>query len=311
MYFICIFILNTMFNNEYRENSKRVSDKIYEINNINYSKEQYVNYRKFELFNYKYSEIKLMHTEKDTDIFKNREEYYYLLEEKEKALSEYYNLLSFDEIILAEDSYITSDIPPLLPFSSTYKLMSIKILKYFDMGKIKEGKQLFNYLHNQRKKHFANANTIIFKNVFFSHLSHDLELAKKIKEQYGIELDIKNLSVDDIDMELAINYEIEWMLRLVRTFSNNEFRNLISNNEVYKINFFNEIQMQKHLYFIDYYKHFDINKNIEYPTFEPSFVEKIIAPTEVDLLTLSLPNYFEYQEDYIKYNKDVKRYLED
>lgn len=313
IYFIIgMFIMasNTIFNMKHKENSERVKDKIFEIININYSKEQYINYHTFELFNYKYSEIKLVHSKKDSEIFENREDYYHLLDENEKALSEYYNLLSLDEIIFAEDSYVTSKIPSFLPFSSVYNLMSIKILKHFDMGRNEEGKQLFNYLHHQRKKHFANANTIILKNVFYSHLFHDLELAKKIKEQYNMELDIQSLSIDDIDMELAINYEIEWMLRLTPTFSNNGFKNLISDNQIYKLNFYNEIEIQDYLDVIDYFKHFEIKKDIKYDNFEPSFIEKFVAPSEVNLLSLSLPNYFKYKEDYIKYNEGVKEYLE-
>ena len=310
VYNVFLLLLGYNFNSNYMNHSKKVEDKIFEIKNIEYSLKDYEGEKMLKSFNYKYNNINndwFLNLKTD-EILNDSQKYIKYLSENNELVNDYKNIMSLDRITNTNIKTINSPFNDYQTFSYANTLMGIKILKLFEDGKSSSATKLFENLHNQRHLHILNANTLISKLIFFNHLEKDLFLAKIVKEKYNINLNIKKLSYDHIDVEKAINSEIEMMLNLTPTLTSSISVTRMGIEGHFKINFMNEIGMRTYFKIIDYYKDTENKVKPQFEVFVPSFTEKIIAPIEVVLLDVATPDFFSYKDEFLAYNNLVNEY---
>lgn len=307
IYNLVLFMLGVSFDMKYGQKSERLAEKMSEIENHRYSYDEMKDYMRFHLF-LGDTEIEEVFRDEDLNFFKDKDNTEYL-KKYDSVIADYEKILDLEKIVNTDMKTIKTPIPPYQTIYAANRLMGLKILNLFKNGEEEKAISLFSKLHKNKLKHFSEANTFIMKFSFLDLLKKDVVLAKIIKEDYGVSLKLMKLTSKDIDLEKAMNTEIEMTMNLFPTLTGNgSFTKLgLTNIEGHaRLNYMLEVSMEYYFYIIDNYKKMDNPHIEEFKPTERTMVEKIIAPYESILLDMSNPGFETYKVDFFDYNESVE-----
>lgn len=300
-------MLGVNFDMKYGQKSERLAEKMSEIENHSYSYDEMKDYMRFQLF-LGDTEIEDVFHNENLDFFKNKNNTAYL-KKYDSVINDYEKILDLEKIVNTDMKTISTVIPPYHIINAANKLMGLKILNLFKNGEEEKAISLFSKLHENKLKHFSEANTFIMKFAFLNLLEKDVVLAKIIKEDYDISLKLKKLTSKDIDLEKAMNNEIEMAMNLFPTITGNgSFTKLgLTNIDGHaRLNYMLEKTMEYYFYIIDNYKKMDTPHIEKFKPSEITITEKVIAPFESILLDAANPGFEGYKVEFFDYNESVE-----
>lgn len=307
IYNLVMFMFGVSFDMKYGQKSERLAEKISEIENHRYSYDEMKDYMRFQLF-LGDTEIEDIFRNEDLNFFKDKNNTEYL-KKYDSVITDYEKILDLEKIVNTDMKTIKTPIPPYQTIYAANRLMDLKILNLFKNGEEKKAISLFSKLHENKFKHFSEANTFIMKFSFLELLEKDVILAKTIKEDYGVFLKLRKMTSKDIDLEKAMNNEIEMAMKFFPTITGNgSFTKLgLTNIDGHaRLNYILERTMEYYFYIIDNYKKMDTPHIEKFKPRETTITEKVIAPFESILLDASIPSFEGYKVEFFDYNESVE-----
>lgn len=316
--------LGYQFNKKYIEHSDRVQAKITEITGEpffrKYSDEERINFKRFEILalssiDFSNEICDIRNFDCAVKISKNKEVTQKTLDQHKDSIKVYEDLIKSGQLIntsmkTIETPIYGGDILPILN-----NLTNLRILSLLENGQYNIAKVLYSELHENKISHLRHANTIIYKMFMLSFLNNDIDLARFADTSHNLKLTPKELTQEDISIERAMDFEIEMALRLNPTLSSNVGVSFNSIDNYMKLNYINEISIQRYLNIIDYFnlsradtENFKASGKTINPEFKPTFFEKNVAPIETILLGISTPDFSIYKDDLYEYNDNVENF---